>query len=126
MTTPGIPGNPTPATSSCPGTTRCISYQTEGSVRSRCGSPARRACPVDDFEGATAQLLLPSASPPVVLPARASEASSPSTIPIADATLLSAAPGGGNGLNAYRGAPSPVGWIGSWITLFNGNSASAA
>ena len=40
------PGIVTPYTSSAPGTTRCASYQMDGSVRSRCGSPASSACPL--------------------------------------------------------------------------------
>src|SRR3954468_17433627 len=105
MTTAGRPGIVTPYTSSRPGTTRCTSYQIDGSVRSRCGSPASNAWPVALRFGITAQLLLAlhgaSSSS-----ARASwrDGSHASTAEPSSLLALSGAPGGGTGDASNRGA----------------------
>ncbi len=58
MATPNAPGKVTPNVFFS-GVASCMANHMDGRFKPRCGSLARMAFPVADFEGATAQLLLP-------------------------------------------------------------------
>src|SRR5512143_2134993 len=103
-TTPGTPGNETPATSygQAASTVRQCNpfmYQIDGIELPRCGSFASSAPPVTDSDGATTQLFEPipwsEASPPAssrpatwsaVWPSRATEAQAAACVALSDAT----------------------------------------